>query len=467
MRSPRTLLALSAIALAVAAPFAIEPVASQTRQSGDRDADRSRARDPGVRGGNPGAGGAIAGLSVTEYKFFKLGLEDFSEVEDVADGVGPRMNLDSCGGCHSQPAVGGSSPALNPQVAFAIKDGGTDRVPSFIRADGPIREARFVRNPDGTPDGGVHALFTITGRPGAGACNLAQPDFEREVANRNVIFRMPTPVFGAGLIEQIPDAEILANRDAQSARKRDFGIRGRANFRVAGRAYAGQSNRNGNDGTISRFGWKAQNGSLLLFSGEAYNVEMGITSELFQIERDETAACQFAPVPNDTQNFEAADALTGTTAIQNFANFQRFLAPPEPSADVPGGRESIGRGRAQFASVGCALCHTPTLRTGNTAVFALRNQAVNLFSDLLVHDMGDGLADGVSQGQAGPREFRSAPLWGLGQRIFFLHDGRTSDLVQAIREHRSNGSEANRAVGNFDGLRESEKQDLLNFLRSL
>ncbi|HET9733873.1 MAG TPA: di-heme oxidoredictase family protein [Burkholderiales bacterium] len=420
-----------------------------------------------MRGGNPGAGGAISGLSVTEHKFFKLGLEDFNEVEDVADGIGPRMNLDSCGGCHSQPAVGGSSPALNPQVAFAIKDGGTDRVPSFIRADGPVREARFVRNPDGTPDGGVHALFTITGRPGAGGCNLAQPDFEREVANRNVIFRIPTPLFGAGLIEQIPDAEILANRDAQSARKRDFGIRGRANFRVAGRANAGQSHRNGNDGTIARFGWKAQNVSLLLFSGEAYNVEMGITSELFQVERDETAACQFATVPNDTQNFEAADALTGTTAIQNFANFQRLLAPPEPSADTPGGQASIGRGRALFTSTGCALCHTPTLRTGNTAVVALRNQTVNLYSDLLVHDMGDGLADGVSQGQAGPREFRSAPLWGLGQRVFFLHDGRTSDLVQAIREHRSNGSAANRAVGNYDGLRESEKQDLLNFLRSL
>jgi len=186
------------MALAVAAPFAIEPVASQS----------SRARDPGVRGGSPGAGGAIAGLSVNEYRFFKLGLEDFSEVEDVGDGLGPRMNLDGCGGCHSQPAVGGSSPAINPQVAFAIKDGGTDRVPSFIRADGPIREARFVRNPDGTPDGGVHALFTITGRPGAGSCNIAQPDFERAVANRNVIFRIPTPVFGTGLIEMISDGAI-------------------------------------------------------------------------------------------------------------------------------------------------------------------------------------------------------------------------------------------------------------------
>ena len=92
---------------------------------------------------------------------------------------------------------------------------------------------------------------------------------------------------------------------------------------------------------------------------------------------------------------------------------------------------------------------------------------MNLFSDLLTHDMGVGLADGISQGQAGPRDFRSAPLWGLGQRIFFLHDGRTSDLVQAIEAHQSDGSEANAVINRFNFLREDVKQDLLNFLRSL
>jgi len=459
------LVVLPAVAAALALSLLVKPIDSNANHWGGGDGDR--AKDPGVRDGLPGAGGPIAGLSSTEQAFFELGLEDFNEAEDVADGVGPRMNLDGCGGCHSQPAVGGTSPAVNPQVAFASKDGGTDRVPSFITLNGPVREPRFVRNPDGTPDGGVHNPFTITGRAGAGGCNLAQPDFERELANRNVIFRIPTPVFGAGLIEQIPDGAILANRDAQSSRKRDLGIRGRPNFRVSGRAITGQTNNNGNDGTIARFGWKAQNVSLLLFSGEAYNVEMGITSELFQNEREQAAECQFATVPNDTQNFEAGNALEGTTAIQNFANFQRFLAPPQPSPDTPGGEESIARGRSLFESTGCALCHTPTLRTGNTTVAALRNQDVNLYSDMLLHDMGDGLADGVSQGQAGPREFRSSPLWGLGQRIFFLHDGRTSDLKEAIQQHRSNESEANRVVGNFNDLRESHKQDLLNFLRSL
>jgi CxxC motif-containing protein (DUF1111 family) len=100
-------------------------------------------------------------------------------------------------------------------------------------------------------------------------------------------------------------------------------------------------------------------------------------------------------------------------------------------------------------------------------VVALRDRPVNLYSDLLVHDMGVGLADGVTQGSAGPREFRSAPLWGLGQRIFFLHDGRTSDLVEAIQQHRSDGSEANGVIRRYNDLRENQKQDLLNFLRSL
>jgi len=458
MRRKWMLLAMSAAALAVAATFSIAPVSSQLRD---------RVRDPGVRGGNPGAGGPIAGLSKTELAFFALGLEDFNEAEDVADGLGPRMNLDGCGGCHAQPAAGGTSPAVNPQVAFATKDGGMDRVPSFITSDGAIREARFVRRPGGTPDGGVSSLFTITGRPGAAGCNLAQPDFEQEHANRNVIFRIPTPLFGAGLIEMIPDATILANQATEQARKRDLGIRGRANFVSPGNRITGAPNRNGNDGTVARFGWKAQNVSLLLFSGEAYNVEMGITSELFQNERDQTPQCQFAAVPNDTQNFEAPDALKGTTAIQNFANFQRFLSPPMPSANAPGGTESISRGRNLFSTLGCALCHTPALQTGNTTVAALRSQVAQLYSDLLLHDMGVGLADGVSQGQAGPREFRTSPLWGLGQRFFFLHDGRTADLLQAIREHASDGSEANGVVRNFGNLRDSQKQELLNFLRSL
>ena len=427
--------------------FQVDLVSSQQFFGGG---SQFRASDPGVRGDPAGAGGPIAGLSANQAAFFNTGAVDFAEAEEVDEGIGPRMNLDSCGGCHIQPALGGTSPFVNPQVAFAGKDGGTDFVPSFIAANGPVREARFVRNADGTADGGVHALFTITGRTGAAGCTLAQPDFATQLRNGNVIFRIPTPTFGAGLIEQIPDAAIAANQASNASQKQALGISGKPNFHVAGRTITGMTNNNGNDGTIARFGWKAQNKSLFLFSGEAYNVEMGITNELFQTERDETPTCQFAMVPNDVQNMDATTAFEATTAIQNFANFMRFLDAPQPSPNTPGGATSIANGRDKFSDIGCALCHTPSFTTGNSTVAALNNKPVNLFSDLLVHDMGVGLADGVSQGEAGPREFRSAPLWGLGQRIFFLHDGRTSNLLRAIREHASSGSEANGVIARFN-----------------
>ena len=431
-----------------------------------------RASDPGVQADDRGTGGPIAGLTGREPAFFSAGKADFEDVEVVADGLGARMNLDSCAGCHAQPATGGTSPSRNPQVAFASKDGGDDRVPFFIRIDGPVREARFKFNPDGTRDGGVHNTFTITGRTGADGCHLAQPDFATAAANRNLIFRIPTPVFGAGLLEQIPDSVILANQAANYTGKKALGIGGRPNRTKPGHV-SGETNNNGNDGTIARFGWKAQNQSLLLFSGEAYNVEMGISNEIFQQEREQDPTCQFKTVPNDVTNTDDPTNPGGLSAIEKFALFQRFLAPPTPSLTTPGGPASIARGRGLFMSTGCALCHTPTLTTGNSTVEALRNKPVNLFSDVLVHNMGPGLADDILQGQAQGDEFRTAPLWGLGQRIFFLHDGRTDDLIQAIEAHKSpastkyQASEANAVVDNFNNLREGQKQDLLNFLRSL
>src|SRR5262249_14293704 len=180
--------------------------------------------DPGVRGGAASAGSPLPGLSAGQLAFFNAGQTAFNTAEDVPDGLGPRMNLDSCGGCHAAPAVGGSSPTTNPQVAFANLDGGTDTVPAFIKANGPVREVRFVKNADGTPDGGVHALFTITGRTRAAGCTLAQPPFAAQVAANNVIFRIPTPTFGGGLIEQIPDAAIAANEASNSTQKTSLGI---------------------------------------------------------------------------------------------------------------------------------------------------------------------------------------------------------------------------------------------------
>jgi len=419
------------------------------------------ATDPGARGGAPGGGDPLPGLTTGQLALFKAGMLEFTSAEDVSDGLGPRFNLDSCAGCHAQPGPGGSSPSRNPQAEL-VQTYPNNALPSFLSADGPVREVRFKRKPDGTPDGGVHSLFVID-------CGITQEDFEAEYARNNIIFRIPSPVFGGGLIEQIPDGAIAANQQTNLGSKSFLGIRGRINRLNV----SGDFNKNGNDGTIARFGWKAQNKSLLLFGAEAYNVEMGISNELFQTEREEATACQHAPVPNDTTDTETLDLSRGLSGIEKFAFFMRFLAPPVPSPDTPGGAGSIAQGQALFGSVGCALCHTPTLQTGNSSVAALNSQPVNLYSDLLLHNMGSNLADGVSQGEAGPDEFRTAPLWGLGQRIFFLHDGRTSDLVDAIQGHQGPGnwrtqpSEANAVVNNFNVLPEQQKQDLLNFLRSL
>jgi CxxC motif-containing protein (DUF1111 family) len=410
-----------------------------------------RASDPGVRGGDPGAGGPLEELTGRQRDFFMVGQDEFEEVEDVADGLGPRFNATGCAVCHAHPAIGGTRPPVNPLVAIPDEFPG-NVVPSFITADGPVREARFKYNLDGTRDGGVHNLFVITGGEGADRCRIEQENVAAQHEANNVIFRIPTPLFGAGLIEQIPDREILVNRDANSSAKRSLGIGGHPNW------ISGDPNNNGNDGTIARFGWKAQNKSLLLFSGEAYNVEMGITSELFQTERDETPRCQFAKVPNTVTETEGEQTTERGTArisaIESFAFFQRFLAPPTPSYDVTGAsRGSIQRGRQYFEQVGCGYCHTPTLRTGDSTVEGLRYKDVNLYSDLLLHGMGPGLADDTFQGQAEPDEFRTSPLWGVGQRIFFLHDGRTTDLLEAIQAHRSAGnsrfqaSEANGVIG--------------------
>src|SRR5919197_417834 len=282
--------ALLVLAAAIAALFLSE---MQTASSVD-----FVSSDPGVRGGAAGAGGPLAGLSSTQAAFFQAGAAEFAEEDGVAEGLGPRMNLDSCGGCHIQPALGGSSPhplvgtpplgnVPNPQVAFASKDGGVDYVPPFIREDGPV-------------------------------------------------------------IEAIPDAAIAANQASQLAQKQALGISGKPNFAVAGRTITGMTNNNGNDGTIARFGWKAQNKSLLLFSGEAYNVEMGITNEVFQTERDETSACQLVTTPNDVTDTEATVATQTVSAVERFAFFMRFLAPPKPSPNMPGGSASIARGRDTF-----------------------------------------------------------------------------------------------------------------------
>jgi CxxC motif-containing protein (DUF1111 family) len=317
-----------------------------------------------------------------------------------------------------------------------------------------------VTNSDGTPDGGVHDLFTIVGRPDSpSGCAITQPDFSNTT---NITFRIPTPVFGDGLIEAISDATIRANLAADPiGQKARNGIRGRINVGLIG----GTVNTNPNDGGITRFGWKAQNKSITVFSGEAYNVEMGVTNEVFPNEREGDLKCAHNATPESDSEF--AVGSNDPSDVAAFRGFMRFLAPPMPACSGDACSFSIRNGHALASQIGCLNCHTETLITGPSSTAALSLKSVNLFSDLAVHHMGVGLADGVTQGDAGPDEFRSAPLWGLGQRIFFLHDGRTDDLIQTILAHQSDGSEANQVISNFQNLSASQQQDLLNFLRSL
>ena len=413
--------------------------------------------------------------------FFSNAMADFMEVDSVSGnlpgeegaGLGPTFNGNSCAQCHAFPVVGGSSPAKNPQVELATQDGALNTVPSFITETGPVREVRFVRNPDGTPDGGVHGLFTIRGRTDASGCDLTQPNFARQLAAGNVIFRIPTPTFGLGLVEATPDTTLQANVAANRQIKSQLGINGILNT-------------SGNDGTVTRFGWKAQNKSLMVFSGEAYNVEQGVSNEAFVNERAGVAGCVYNGSPedatkmlNDNSGTDTGTAQQMSSDLINFAAFMRLSAPPTPAPMS----NSAANGAKLFDSVGCGLCHTATLTTGMSKFAGMSTVVYHPYSDFAVHHMGSGLSDGVSQGAAGPDQFRTAPLWGVGQRLFLLHDGRTSDLLQAIQAHASDcgnghfrsrgnadqgcGSEANEVIRRFNSLNRSQMQDVLNFLRSL
>ncbi len=434
--------------------------------------------DPGPRPGTAGAGSFYPTLSANEQAFFTQAQQRFQEIDSVSgkipgepgSGLGPTFNGNSCAQCHAQPTVGGSSPGTispqnpisNPQVALATLDGATNTVPSFITSTGPMREARFIKTSSGTADGGVHGLYTITGRSDAVGCTLAQPDFADALTANNVIFRIPTPIFGLGLVEATPDIVLQANLTATAS--------ARAALKIGG-----VFNTSGNDGTITRFGWKAQNKSLLMFVGEAYNVEQGVSNELFPNERSATTGCVFNGSPEDATNIlnqNSSSSNFGTTIgtasemasdTVNFAVFSRLSAPPTPAAPTT----STQNGAATFVTIGCSLCHSPTLTTGPSPYTGMSNVSYNPYSDFALHNMGSGLSDGIAQGAATANEFRTAPLWGLGQRLFFLHDGRTTDLIEAINAHKSSGSESNAVIKKFTALKPSQMQDLLNFLRSL
>jgi CxxC motif-containing protein (DUF1111 family) len=368
-------------------------------------------------GGFPGE--PLAGITPVEFEEFRLGQDDFLEVETSDEGLGPAYNGTSCGACHSVPAVGGSGNVAEVRAARRGPRG------EFVALD-PSGETLFH-------------LFSVPS-------HSCQPTIPADAT----IFarRVPIPLFGAGLVEAIPDESLLALEDPID-RNRD-GVSGRA--AIITDVATGHRR-------VGRFGWKAQHATLMTFGADAYRNEMGITNDIFPTElavgipADRMRVCDLIPETEDKR-----DPRTGRRGIDNFASFMKFLAPV--------GRGPIGEaarvGEQVFGAIGCAACHTPSLQTGPSGNPLFHNRHVALFSDLLLHDIGTG--DGIVQGVAAPEEIRTPALWGLRFRRPFLHDGSAATLEETIGRH---GNEAELARRGYERASESDRAALLAFLRSL
>lgn len=366
-------------------------------------------------------GQALPGLTEEDQAAFAEGLRAFSTVEGREEGLGPVFNGTSCAECHKAGAIGGAASDL--QVALVRRIGGMKNgvYSDLTEFGGPVLQARSLREFDTD-------------------CPI---DPERVPRQANFVsHRITTPLFGAGLIEAIPAEEILS----RTKRRDSDGVLGVAN--VVSNPETGQLE-------VGRFGWKAQHSSLHLFAGDAYLNEMGITSKLFPHEN----LPQGKPIPKGWDAVHDPEDQDGD--VEKFTTFMRLLAPPSQRIPVT---TQVRAGERVFQKLRCSSCHVPEMQTGNNTVSALANQRVRLFSDLLLHRMGDGLADGIQQGVAMGDQFRTAPLWGLSRRNFFLHDGRAKTPEEAILFH---GGEAKPAVDRFLRLNEGEKANLSLFLRSL
>lgn len=369
----------------------------------------------------------LPGLTGSELAAFVAGDEAFEARFSAGLGLGPLFTNVSCADCHSGDGRG------RPEASFSMLVTRVD--PAVAGAagyayDGPVVQPRAL--------------------PGA----------EPEVAPSGVPVsrRLPPPVFGAGLIEAIPDATILALEDPEDAD--GDGISGRAH-RVTPPEWVPSSELLPGRGGVGRLTRKARAGTVFEQVVDAYLNDIGITTDFLPGETWNAAAS----VP--TSAFDrVADPELPAEVVQQVAFYVRTLAPPAPGASTP----SRERGRALFGEVGCAACHTPRLMTGPHPVAALANQPVHLYSDLLLHDMGDALADGVADGEATGREWRTAPLWGL--RVmrdfldgdgFLLHDGRARTVAEAIGLH---GGEAQAARDAFLALPEADRAALLDFVES-
>jgi len=362
-------------------------------------------------------GSSLPGLTGTELELFRLGLEDFVEVETAEDGLGPAFNGNSCAVCHSVPAVGGIS------AMTEVRGGYRDENGSFTALNG----------------GTLYHLFSIPDHQ----CQVQIPP-EANVIGR----RAPIPLFGAGLVEAIPDESLVALEDPQD--RDGDGVRGRAS-----RILDVATNRQ----RIGRFGWKAQQATLLAFSGDAYRNEMGITNDLFPdevalgIDAARLKLCGARPGIQDVRN-----KRTRLRGIDNFENFMRLLAPIArgPVDDV------VRQGEQIFRSIGCAMCHTPILMTGVSSNPIFDRKPVALYADLLLHDIGTG--DGIDQADALGSEIRTPALWGLRFRRPLLHDGSAATAEDAILRH---GREGARSRERVTDLPAQQKSALLAFLGSL
>jgi CxxC motif-containing protein (DUF1111 family) len=367
----------------------------------------------------PRLGEPLAGISALDLEEFRLGLDDFLEVETAEEGLGPAFNGTSCAVCHNVPVVGG---------------GGTI---AEIRAAGRDAQGRPVAL---SADG--ETLFQLFSTPLHG-CQVQLPAEAVIIARR-----IPIPLFGIGLVEAIPDELILAAADPED----------RDGDGISGRAAIVRDIATG-DTRVGRFGWKGQHATLLAFGADAYRNEMGITNDLFREELgvgltpEQYRRCDPFPDPEDR-----VDPATRRRGIDNFASFMRFLAP----AGRGDGGPLVVQGEQVFMRVGCASCHTPTLTTGPSREPAFDRRAVALFSDLLLHDVGTG--DDIPQAPALPEEIRTPALWGLRFRRPLLHDGSAATIEQAIGRH---GGEAEAARRRYEALTPAERQALSAFLRSL
>jgi CxxC motif-containing protein (DUF1111 family) len=377
----------------------------------------ARAQPPPAPAANArGLGQPLSGLTAEQLADFQAGQAQFAVVETPGTGLGPIFNNVSCVACHAAPAPGGSS---------------------------GITVTRFGRSADGVFD----PLTALDGtllhaRAIAPVLQETVPDEANVIAKR-----LTTPLFGAGLIEAIPDAVIVAN----AAQSRTGAVAGK----VAWVTDAATGERR-----VGRFGWKAQHATLLSFAGDAYNNEMGVTNRIFPTPAapDGNTALLARFVSLSAPPEDQPDA-SGRADIDRFADYMRYLAPP---AAAPAGPPAAA-GAQLFAAAGCAACHTPSLSTGPNAVAALDQRAVALYSDLVLHDMG-ALGDGIAQAAADVREMRTAPLWGLSARRNYLHDGRATTVDGAIRAHDGEAAAARAA---YLQLPPAAQQQLLAFLQTL